>query len=188
MSIEAMKQALENELSSSDFIDKAPKSWDKTERTEWARLQAMYHNIRVFKKAMRQAIAEAEKQEHGSPEDMYVEMHKHLNCPHCGGSGHIDDVTEKQEPVASAWMHKGEMVNAFPWPPNDPRGCDEDKYWKGKGYTAEPLYTHPQPKREWVGLTDEEFISMIDSRGIRIDPVLAFEIKEIVETAKSIKE
>ena len=62
MSIEAMKQALENELSSSDFIDKAPKSWDKTERTEWARLQAMYHNIRVFKKAMRQAIAEAEKQ------------------------------------------------------------------------------------------------------------------------------
>jgi hypothetical protein len=66
---------------------------------------------------------------------------------------------EKQEPVASAWMHKGEMVNAFPWPPNDPRGCDEDKYWKGKGYTAEPLYTHPQPaqpKREWVGLTDED--------------------------------
>ena len=55
--IEAMKQALENELSASDFIDKAPKSWDKTERTEWARLQAMLHNIRVFKKAMRQAIA-----------------------------------------------------------------------------------------------------------------------------------
>ena len=63
MSIEAMKQALKNELSASDFIDKAPQSWDKTERTEWARLQAMLHNIRVFKKAMRQAIAEAEKQE-----------------------------------------------------------------------------------------------------------------------------
>ncbi len=46
--------------------------------------------------------------------------------------------------------------------------------------------THPQPKRE--PLTDEEFISMIDSDGIRIDPVLAFEIKEIVETAHGIKE
>ena len=46
----------------------------------------------AYAKEGRQAIAEAEKQEHGSPEDMYVEMHKHLNCPHCGGSGHIDDL------------------------------------------------------------------------------------------------
>ena len=24
-----------------------------------------------------------------------------------------------------------------------------------------PLYTHPQPKREWVGLTDEDFQPMV---------------------------
>jgi len=58
MSKEVLELALENELSASDFIDKAPQSWDKTERTEWARLQAMYHNMRVFKKSIRQAIAE----------------------------------------------------------------------------------------------------------------------------------
>ena len=38
------------------------------------------------------ALEEALKPEQGSPEDMYIEMHKHLNCPYCGGSGHIDDV------------------------------------------------------------------------------------------------
>jgi len=63
---------------------------------------------------------------------------------------------EQGEPVASAWMYQGEMVNAFPWPPNDPRGCDSDKYWEGKGYTSEPLYTTPQ-QRTWVGLTDEDY-------------------------------
>jgi hypothetical protein len=63
MTIEAMKQAIENELEISDFIDKAPKSWERHERIEWAWAQAMIHNIRVFKKVMRQAIAEAEKQE-----------------------------------------------------------------------------------------------------------------------------
>ena len=68
---------------------------------------------------------------------------------------HPQPKQEHGEPVASAWMYQGEMVNAFPWPPNDPRGCDNDKYWEGKGYTSEPLYTYPQP-RTWVGLTDEE--------------------------------
>ena len=85
----------------------------------------------------KKAIAEAEKQEHGSPEDLYVEMHKHLNCPHCGGSGHIDDMAEKQEPVA--WMTETGSV------------------WKTREKNTDiPLYTHPQLKREWVGLTDEE--------------------------------
>lgn len=52
------------------------------------------------------------KAEHGNPENMYVEMCKHLNCPHCGGSGHIDDVAEQE------------------------------------------------PKREWVSLTDEEWVEI----------------------------
>ena len=35
---------------------------------------------------------------HGNAEDQYIAMSKHLNCPHCGGSGHVDDVIV-QEPV-----------------------------------------------------------------------------------------
>ena len=114
MTIEAMKQALENELSASDFIDKAPQSWDKTERTEWARLQAMLHNIRVFKKTMRQAISEA----------------------------------EKQKPVV--WMYQNKSTHEVHF----------QKHMRGfvdHGATYEtPLYTTPQPQREWVGLMDEE--------------------------------
>jgi hypothetical protein len=51
-------------------------------------------------KALEEALA---KQEHGSPEDMYIEMHKHLNCPYCCGSGHIEDV--KQE-YGEPWLLK----------------------------------------------------------------------------------
>lgn len=64
-------------------------------------------------------------------------------------------IEQAAEPVASAWIRDGVMVNAFPWPPGDPRGRDEDQYWQGKGYTASPLYTHP-PRREWQGLTMQE--------------------------------
>ena len=46
------------------------------------------------------------------------------------------------------------------------------------------LYTYP-PKRE--PLTDDEFISMVDSAGIVVDPIVAFEIKEMVEAAHGIK-
>ncbi len=49
------------------------------------------------------ATLEHVKQEHGNAEDMYVEMHKHLNCPHCGGSGHIDDVTK-------SWLQFKEFI------------------------------------------------------------------------------
>lgn len=44
----------------------------------------------------------------------------------------------------------------------------------------------PPPQRK--PLTDDEFISMVDSAGIAIDPGLAFEIKEMVEAAHGIKE
>ena len=66
---------------------------------------------------------------------------------------------QEQEPVASAWIRDGVMVNAFPWPPGDPRGRDEDQYWQRKGYTASPLYTHP-PRREWRSLSEEEIEDM----------------------------
>lgn len=47
-----------------------------------------------------------------------------------------------------------------------------------------PLYTSPPASKP---LTDDEFISMVDSAGIAIDPGLAFEIKEMVEAAHGIK-
>ena len=52
---------------------------------------------------------------------------------------------EKQEPVA--WMHTKIDGVAVPHRPSDLNKHPER--WMA-------LYTHPQPKREWVGLTDEE--------------------------------
>ena len=50
------------------------------------------------------------QQEHGNAEDMYIEMHKHLNCPHCGGSGHIEDVKQEQGgPVGEMTPRRAEM-------------------------------------------------------------------------------
>ena len=50
------------------------------------------------------------------------------------------------EPVASAWMNNGVMVNAFNHPPN--KDYDHDGYWKYKGYSKEPLYA---PKLDMKG-------------------------------------
>ena len=55
---------------------------------------------------------------------------------------------EKQEPVA--WLHKETAL--LRKETNKLKGAD----WDSSHWT--PLYTHPQPKREWVGLTDEDDI------------------------------
>ncbi len=34
----------------------------------------------------------------------------------------------------------GEILDAFPHPPSDPRQWDYDEYFRSKGYTKEPLY------------------------------------------------
>lgn len=50
------------------------------------------------------------------------------------------------EPVATAWMKNGEMVNAFPGPPRSPEQWaknDHDGYWSREGYSEAPLYLHP---------------------------------------------
>ena len=56
----------------------------------------------------------------------------------------------EQEPVA--WRCKGML--GMPW------SLSDDGYYasckRDKGYTVEPLYTHP-PRREWRGLSEEEF-------------------------------
>ena len=44
------------------------------------------------------------------------------------------------EPVASLWLQHGEIVNAFPHPPSDPRQWDYDGHFRSKGYSKEPLY------------------------------------------------
>ncbi len=54
---------------------------------------------------------------------------------------------EKQEPVA--WMHPDGRIWTFG------RGFDKSTF-------TIPLYTQPQPKREWVGLTPEERLIIID--------------------------
>jgi hypothetical protein len=64
----------------------------------------------------------------------------------------------EQGPVASAWMHNGVMINAFPWPPSDPRARDENKYWENLGYYSAPLYTHPPQRKP---LTDEEICHVV---------------------------
>ena len=40
---------------------------------------------------------------------------------------------------------------------------DQVKAWERKGWTVQPLYTHP-PRREWVSLTDEEIDSVTDAQ------------------------
>ncbi len=174
MSIEAMKQALEAaylagfNASGEGYNGEYPfgdKMQDPAENRVWKKDRDNY---------VSQAIADLEKQEHGSPEDMYVGMHKHLNCPHCGGSGHIDDVAEKQEPVAhfgSAYVNEnGVHVTTVLGPVAIPQDAK--------------LYTHPQPKRE--PLTDEQIEKIIKANiilqmnlaGIRQDFEAAHGIKE----------
>ena len=66
-------------------------------------------------------------------------------------------MSEKQEPVA--WMsresayrlkHGGNSKGAVP------------VHAKQSNASKIPLYTHPQPKREWVGLTEDEFYDLDD--------------------------
>jgi hypothetical protein len=105
MSIEAMKQALE-----------ALEQWNTP----------LYKRGNVIK-SLRQAIAEAEKQEPVAVvQDLDEVKRKHL-VYECG----------------------------FDW--------------------KDPLYTHPQPKREWVGLTDEE-IEKIRNTPMTVEGGVGFSI------------
>jgi type I site-specific restriction endonuclease len=79
---------------------------------------------------------------------------------------------KKQEPVA--WLHKETAL--LRKETNKPKGADWDAdHWN-------PLYTHPQPKREWVGLTDEELKPFCDENYIAygaytVDFIKAIEAK-----------
>ena len=80
-------------------------------------------------------------------EPLYAAPQKHdyvIDCPRCG---HCCQLLEtEQKPVA--WMHTtGTGHVYFRKKPQD------------KVYSPQPVYTAP-PKREWVGLTDEEINSV----------------------------
>ena len=63
-----------------------------------------------------------------------------------------------QEPVATAWMKDGEMVNAFPHPP---RESEQDiQYWLSRGYTEQPLYAAPPAPAATV-LTDADIVAIM---------------------------
>ena len=151
MSIEAMKQALE-------ALENIMLERDLDSATTIAR------NARY---GLRQAIQAAEKQEqdtlayreaarlakwlfkkHYAHEEHYAygRVVWGLCDTTAGVISQIDNMVcqlvkaEKQEPVA--WIHKQTGVITKEW------SFDKNLF--------EPLYTHPQPKRELVGLTDEE--------------------------------
>jgi len=69
---------------------------------------------------------------------------------------------EKQEPVA--WMHPDGRIWTFG------RGFDKSTF-------TIPLYTHPQPKREWVGLTDEEIEDLLSMFFTGDEQIKAIEAK-----------
>ena len=79
--------------------------------------------------SLRQFIAEAEKQDG--------------NCQQCGGKGCVACDAREQEPAATVTSETGADITMSWWhEPALPIGTK--------------LYTHPQLKREWIGLTDEE--------------------------------
>jgi len=66
---------------------------------------------------------------------------------------------EKQEPVA--WMYKG---NFHDFDPSE---------WASPEFVVTPLYTAP-PKREWVGLTDEEMSELYNKNYDKYDTDMTF--------------
>ena len=87
------------------------------------------------------------------------------------------DAIEKpaqQEPVACVHIKDGCLVGSH---------RDQSKPFPDGQYGLWSIGTRPQARKP---LTDEEFISMVDSAGLVIDPSLAFEIKEMVEAAHGI--
>ena len=78
---------------------------------------------------------------------------------YAGWDAAIEQALTPGEPVA--WMHTGGHVHVRnpQWPPKTAA-----LYTAEKGWT--PLYTAPQPQREWVGLTDEEWQDLSDRYGL----------------------
>jgi hypothetical protein len=79
----------------------------------------------------------------------YVDFRPYMDALRAALAEQEQEQEQEQEPVA--WRYKA-MVG-MRWSMSD------DGYYisckRDQGYIVEPLYTHP-PRRDWVGLTDEE--------------------------------
>ena len=132
MTVAAMKQAL-------DALEVCEQS-DYGRKWIWpesAHLTAM-GNVREAITSLRQAIAEAEKQDG--------------DCQQCGGKGCVACDAREQEPVAWLYME-----------PNNPHiNVHYDDVDRSQFPHDEWFPVYKQPKREWVGLTDEEIMEMLD--------------------------
>ena len=68
-------------------------------------------------------------------------------------------LAEKQEP--SGWVSQHTTKGVYEWQFNK----ELSGVYKDTAISILPVYTHPQPKREWVGLTPEE-IDNIEFAGL----------------------
>jgi hypothetical protein len=116
---------------------------------------------KTYTQAMRIAeleakLAEAEKQEPVT--DMYRNkcadgsrcLHGCHTSERCYHDTHPQPKAEKQEPYG--WVSQHTTKGLYEWQFNK----ELSGVYKDTAISILPVYTHPQPKREWVGLTDEE--------------------------------
>jgi hypothetical protein len=67
----------------------------------------------------KKAALEALMANHGNAEDLYIEQGRNMNCPHCGGSGHVDDVApaaslrEQEECFVRGWIAAAKWTDAL---------------------------------------------------------------------------
>jgi hypothetical protein len=147
MSIEAMKQALEAMNAMMTHMGMDEDEWNKV----------TFDQMRKAIASLRQAIAKAEKQvtytgngtagreNMTAPTGFFFEMPKAEKQEHefvCGKCVKCGISIENQEPVA---FRCGDAIV----------------------HIKPPVYgnTHPQPKREWIGLTDEEIKEIVGPWG-----------------------
>lgn len=77
-------------------------------------------------------------------------------------------------PVATAWVHDGKMVNAFPGAPCTPAQWAEknhDGYWSNKGYSEAPLYALPPSAARAFEIADEAMFERLLSEGVLTDGI-----------------
>jgi hypothetical protein len=145
MSIEAMKQAVEAFEHIKKYVtdDGAmPENWDAYHEKEYFALEAL-----------RQAIEQAEKQTHTD----HPMRHWDRTCPACVAEA------EKQEPYADkANQLNNDRIQIDPVTGNVSIGAPPKR--PVKSYTGgEPQYATDAPRREWVGLTDEEIKKVFEA-------------------------
>ena len=130
MSKEAMKKAKEVMANARDWFGNDPEHrWDEDE---------VYHELVDAVVDLNKAIAEAEKQE---PVPI-GELSEFLDCEKCS---HCQTVNEDRDNYC---LLQRKVVYET---------CEKFSHWEGKPRPIYPPAAQPaQPKRQWVGLTEQE--------------------------------